>query len=234
MISRLVSLLVLATFISPVLSSPFLPFEASYQITKKNEVVANTFISLKQNGDDTWDYQSTSRPTSWLATILGITVTETSHWRWQDNQIQILDYRYHRSGREKEIHLSFNWQTMTVINTIDSDHWKMSIPEGTLDKLSINLGLMSHLSKQISDASFPVADGGKLKYYDFKVEGAMRIQTALGNIKTIKITRNKRGKKDRPTILWLAPDFNFLLVRKEKKGKDGEKFILEIKSLNNS
>lgn len=232
-LSKLVLPLLLIATTDSAIATPFTPFEATYQITKQNEIIANTHLSLKKNSDSSWRYQSKSTPTSWLAKALGVTVTETSTWRWHNNQIQILDYHYIRSGKEKEVHLSFNWKTMTVVNTINGDHWRMDIPDGTLDKLSINLGLMAQLSKQIKDTSFPVADGGKLKYYDFKIDGEAHINTALGNIKTIKVKRNKRGRKDKQAALWLAPEINYLLVRMEKEDKDREKVVLEIKSLNN-
>jgi len=213
-------------------AAPIKPFSAGYVVLKDNEVIANTSISLKKINDSDWQYRSTSKPTGWFASIMGVSVTETSHLQWQGNSVRIKDYRYNRTGKAKHVHLAFDWQGMSVTNSINGDEWTMQIPEGTADKLSINLALMAKLKSRVADASFPVADGGKLKYYDFKVLGTESLATALGNIKTLKIYRNKRGRRDKQATLWMAPDLDFLLVRMEKAGKGGEPVVLKIHSLN--
>jgi len=130
------------------------------------------------------------------------------------------------------VHLKFDWQQMKVTNTINGDPWHMQIPDATLDKLSINLALMAHLSASETDISFPVADGGKLKTYDFKVIGKESIDTPLGQISTIKVSRNKRGRKGKQAMLWLAPDLGYLVVRIDKADKDNDIVTLKIQSLN--
>ncbi len=211
--------------------NPFKPFRADYIVERDDEVIARTTLSLSASGNNRWRYRSSSEPTGWFASMLGAAVDEESEWTWADG-LKILSYRYDRSGKEKHVQLLFNWQTMRVTNTINGDPWQMDIPDGTQDKLSINLALMAHLSRSEADISFPVADGGKLKTYDFKVIGRETISTALGNIQTVKVSRNKRGRKDRQATLWLAPDLNYLLVQMEKAESDDEMLILKIQSIN--
>ena len=210
--------------------NPLKPFTASYIVEDDGEIIARTSISLSKTETGRWLYQRESKPTSLVARMLGVEVSEQSVWSW-DQDIQIHSYRYDRSGKEKHVHLRFDWQQMKVTNTINGDPWQMDIPAGTTDKLSINLALMAHLARSETDISFPVADGGRLKTYDYKVLGRETITTELGSFDTIKVTRNKRGRKGRQATLWLAPELDYVVVRMEKADKDGEIIILKIQQI---
>ncbi|MCW8964473.1 MAG: DUF3108 domain-containing protein [Gammaproteobacteria bacterium] len=226
----LLTLLLCATA-SFATENPLKPFRAEYIVQRDGDIIAHTSLSLVAIGENRWRYTSSSEPTGWIATMMGVSVDEQSEWTWVDG-LQVLSYRYDRAGKEKHVHLKFDWQQMKVTNIINGDPWHMQIPDATLDKLSINLALMAHLSASETDISFPVADGGKLKTYDFKVIGKESIDTSLGQISTIKVSRNKRGRKDKQAILWLAPDLGYLVVRIEKADKDNDIVTLKIQSLN--
>lgn len=229
-------ILLITIFVSPVSATasdnPLKAFRADYIVEQDDDLVARTSVSLTATGDNRWLYRSDSEPTGWLASMLGIAISQQSEWTWHDG-IKTLIYRYDRSGKEKHVHMVFDWQQMKVTNTINGDPWQMQIPDTTQDKLGITLALMTHLTQSETDTSFPVADGGRLKTYDYKILGKQLLDTALGKINTIKVSRNKRGRsKAKEAILWLAPALGYLLVRMEKPDKDGEMVILKIQSLN--
>lgn len=217
---------------TPVYADSLKPFNANYVVAMDKEVIVNTTISLRKTNGNTWEYRSFSKPTGWFASIMGLSVTETSTLQNQDDRLRVTDYRYDRTGKSKHVHLKFDWQNMSVTNSINGDQWTMPVPEGTTDKLSIILVLMTHLKKQSADASFPVADGGRLKYYDFTIAAKELLKTSIGNINSIKIHRNKRGRSDKTTTLWLAPDLDFLLLKMEKQDNNGKIITLKIQSYN--
>lgn len=230
-------LLILLTLFIPVSpavanDNPLKPFRAQYIVEQDDDMIARTTVSLSTAGKNRWLYQSNSEPTGWLASMLGIAIAQQSEWTWHEG-VKTLTYRYDRSGKEKHVHMIFDWQQMKVTNIINGDPWHMQIPDATQDKLGITLALMAHLAESETDTSFPVADGGKLKTYDYKILGKLSLDTALGKINTITVTRNKRGRsKAKEATLWLAPDLGYLLVRMEKPDKDGEMVVLKIQSLN--
>lgn len=213
------------------IENPLKPFSVEYIVKQDQEIIARTYISLQRIGDNRWRYHSNSVPTGWLATMLGVEVTQESEWTWNDH-IVTHRFRYDRGGKEKHVHLIFDWEQMKVTNVINGDPWHMKIPPGTQDKFSINLALMAHLSQGETDISFPVADGGKLKTYDFKVLGKETINTALGQLNTIKLSRNKRGRTGRQATLWLSPELGYLLVKMEKADKDDEIATMSIQAIN--
>jgi len=231
MIARFSTLLLGMLLSMQAAASPMKPFIASYEVVKAGDKIAQTTFSLQPGKDGTWRYQSRSIPLGWLATAMGISVTETSTLKWHGNDFIVSEYRYERTGKSKKAHLKFDWDAMKVTNTINGDLWKMDVPRGTVDKLSILLALMTQLKADVKTYRFSVADGGKLKTYEFNILGEDSIDTTLGRLKTIKVSRNKLGHKDGRSTLWLAPELNNFIVRVEKKDKNGELIVLKINTL---
>lgn len=209
---------------------PLKPFTAEYTVSRDGEEIGVQQVQLQALDARHWSYTSQSEATGWLARMFGASVEEESRFHWNGQPV-ISSYRYERRGKEKHVHLKFDWQAMKVTNTINGDAWQMKIPDGTQDKLSINLALKTRLLQQKSDASFPVADGGKLKTYDFKIIGRERINTPLGQLQAIKISRNKRGRTDGHSTLWLAPELQYLTIQIEKTDKDGETIRSTLRTL---
>jgi len=108
---------------------------------------------------------------------------------------------------------------MTVENNVQDSPWKMDIPQGTLDKLVAQLGMMFALGKGENEVTFNIADGGKLKEYRFKVLGHETLELPAGTFKTVKITKLRDNKK-RETYFWCAPELNYLPVRIWQREKD--------------
>lgn len=225
-----VALLLLMSDMSYAQAFPLKPFFAEYIVSRNGNDIGIHRSRLKQIGDSHWSYTSKVEATGWLANLFDITVTEESHFQWDDG-IRVSTYRYDRSGKEKHVYLNFDWQTMKVTNTINTDPWQMDILPGTQDKISINLALNIHLAQQHSDISFPVADGGKLKIYDFKITGKDYISTPFGHLETIKVERSKRGRNGDQTIIWLAPDHQYLAVQVKKANKHGETLTAVLRTL---
>ncbi len=226
-------IILILLFISSTLYAstfPLNPFDATYTVSRDGDEIAAQHLQLKNIDQGNWQYTSTSEATGWIASMFGGMIKEESLFQWSNGLI-VSTYHYERTGKDKNVNLNFDWDAMRVTNTINGDPWKMSIPANTQDKLSVNLALKAHLTQQQTNISIPVADGGKLKTYDFKVIGKENIQTPLGQLQTIKVSRNKRGRKDGQSTLWLAPDLQYLTIRIEKVDKDGELVTATLRTL---
>jgi hypothetical protein len=217
------SLPVLATMLlSCALHAAPLPnFEASYQLTRGNLRIGTLVVELKTATDGSYQYESRSWPARWASWLFKDKLFETSHGHIIDGQARPDRYHYRRSGgsREREAILSFDWDNMTVENNVQDSPWKMDIPQGTLDKLVAQLGMMFALSEGKSEVTFNIADGGKLKEYRFKVLGHETLELPAGTFKTVKITKLRKNKK-REIYFWCAPELNYLPVRIWQREKD--------------
>jgi hypothetical protein len=203
---------------------PVQPFTAVYQANYSGINVTAT-RSLKVLDDGSAELRFSAK--SWLATI-----EEFSILRWQGQHLQPQRYEYHRVGMGRDRHavLTFDWHKGKVRNNVEGKPWSMALPAGTLDKLSYQLQLQSDLLHRNATPPYSVADGGRLKEYHFAVEGEEILQTPLGAIATVKVRRVRPTNDERTTYLWLAKDWDYLLVRLRQQEDDGKNYEINLAS----
>lgn len=161
-------------------------------------------------------------------------VTETSRMEWQaDKQaMRPLHYTYKRTGlgKNRSADLKFDWKDKSVINNVNNSRWQMNIVENVQDKLSYQAQLAQELRAGKKSFTYQIADGGELKEYTFKVLGEEILDTPLGKVKTLKVERSRSNNK-RVTYAWVAPDWDYLLVRLQQQegGKDNTIYITKAK-----
>ncbi|MFG1490851.1 DUF3108 domain-containing protein, partial [Oceanospirillum sp. HFRX-1_2] len=120
-----------------------------------------------------------------------------------------------------------------VTDDIDNKPWKMDIPVNAQDLLSYQLKLRYDLMQNPEQKKFqyPVADGGKIKYFTFRVVGEEILKTPMGRLNTIKLESLRHSKMDVEHIVWLAKDWDNLLVRIEPvRNRDDEEPVVLVKA----
>jgi hypothetical protein len=202
-------------------------FRAVYKADYKGlPISAKGIRELRRTEDGHYELSS-------KATALFASITETTEFKISGNSFIPLEYQYHRSGigRKRDAVLNFNWEENTVLNNVQNKPWTMDVPVGALDKLLYQFKLREDLRAAYENQqpwptlSYVIADGGKLKNYEFEVLGEEEIATPVGNLKTIKATR-VRDSRDRESTFWLAPEYDFLLVKFQQLEADGDGFEL--------
>lgn len=210
---------------------PLKPYQATYHTTYdlgfSIEVEAKRTLSQKADGQWVLDFQAKN----WFARI-----QQTSSFFLENNTtLKPLLYRRYQKvfGKAEEQKVIFHWDQQQVTNNIDNKPWKMKIPQNAQDLLSYQLklryDLMEHPEKK--QFQYPVADGGKIKYFTFRVIGEELLTTPMGKMKTIKLESLRHSKRDVEHHVWLAKDWDNLLVRVEPvRRKDKEKPVVMVKA----
>ncbi len=195
-------------------------FRAEYAISTRGLDIGR-YQSELQNGPRAYRYRNHSQPAGILSLMSQQTVSESSEGEWHAGRPRPDVYRYDRNGgsKERHAHLLFDWGMRRVENTIGGDAWRMDIPEGTLDKFAVQLAVMHDLAQGRREMSYPVADGGKLKTYRFRVVGTETLRLPAGNYQTLKLER-LRDKQKRATLLWCAPALGYLPVQVHQREED--------------
>jgi hypothetical protein len=205
-------------------------FNARYTLYKGSFSIGKARVRL-QSDDGRRVYSSHTEPAGLLALFRDDIITERSVWQFHDGNIQPLEYQYsHENGKKsRHVELMFHWNENRVDNTAEGHTWSMDIPDGTLDKFSVQLAVMLDLQRHErgDDLRYDIADGGKLKNWSFQVLGHERIETDAGEFETIKLKR-LRHSYDRQTIMWCAPALNYLLVKIEHTEEDDGTFTMEL------
>lgn len=150
-----------------------------------------------------------------------------------DEQGVIVDhgYEYERNiiGMKKTEELSYD-RTAGVANYEEKKKKRQVKLDGNyLNRLSYQVQLQRDLSNGQTTLQYQVIARGRLKDYNFEILDEETLDTPLGPFKTIKVKR-VREDDDRQTIMWFAPELNYLLIQLWQKEEDGDDHKLVIKS----
>ena len=219
---------------SSTLFAQVLPdFSANYLIRLNGIQAGELKRSLVTQPDGNRLFKSQTQAKGVFAFFKPEKIVETSLYQHHDNTIVPQHYRYIRTGgkKDKTMALDFDWQEQQLHIDDKKRPWSLALTEGTLDKLVYQLALMTDLAANHHQFNYQIADGGKIKQYKITEISRETISTPLGNIETIKLTRERNRPKDRKTTLWCAPSLNYLPVMLEHIEKDGTVFTASIRRL---
>lgn len=199
-------------------------FTATYKAKYSGiSITATRSLKALENGDQVFSFEADS----WVASI-----EESSQFNWdEDNRIVPKHYHYQREGlgRDRIADVKFDWDKHTVVNDVERKPWEMNVPDYALDKLSYQLQLRADLINQKPLLEYDIADGGRLKKYRFEILGEELVETKAGTFSTVKVRRIREQKDDkkRHTVLWLAKNWDYLIIRLQQKG-DGKSYEIDI------
>jgi hypothetical protein len=181
---------------------------------------------LRQQTDGQWILTSTAE-----AVIAGI--EESSRFTLEQLQVVPQQYQYHHKvfGKRRDAILNFDWPNARVTNDVDNKPWQMDIPAGTLDKLAYQMQIRLDLPGGKTRLSYPVADGGSLKQYDFEVLGSESVSTPAGTFNAIKVQRDRGEDAKRETYIWFAPELDYMIVKLYQVESDGKEAQLLLKKV---
>jgi hypothetical protein len=204
-------------------------FSATYDVKKAGLTIGETRRVLSRE-DGRYLFESITRPTGVAKLFTSGQVVERSHWQFFQGQPRPEQYTFFNSGGKKKrnVRLDFDWKKNQVVNTINNEPWSMPLEYGTQDKLLYQLRIMQDLPTAATSLRYPVADGGKLKYYDINIVGKERIRTKLGTFDAIRLRHTKGSRK---TTMWCAEQLGYLPVRIEQQKNDDSPVIATLTSV---
>ena len=153
-----------------------------------------------------------------------------------DDQILPREYikkkKFFGSSTEKQL---FDWSTNNLTYSRDGKSQLIKIQSGYLDIMSHKLQLRKDIAKGRKNLSYTVISRGKLKQYQYRIVGHEILETPLGLLNTVLIERITESKS-KNTKIWLASDWDHLIVKLEKhdQGKTQQMLITSGVLNNNS
>ncbi len=207
------------------------PYRALYKADYKGVPISATGIRELRRLEGN-EYLLTSSAKSFIASI-----EEQTRFRFDDtNSVIPIEYQYHRKGlgKNRSDTLTFDWASARASQGDQGEEWAMDLEAGVQDKLSYQLEMREDLVRARDlgadwpEMHYQIADKGTLQEYTFKVVGEESVETPAGVFRTIKAMR-VRENSSRVTNFWLAPDYDFLLVRFEQIEENGRGFTLLLK-----
>lgn len=196
------------------------PFEARYQ-AKALGMTAGA--SRRQTATNDGNFLLENRLS---LTILGAnvgTVVEATEFQWQDGRIQPLHYRYDQSGVSSSREtIAFDWTQNRAHSSSDDGSWDFDISPGLLDKLSYSVQMAEDMQQPgQTEFHYQVLDEDEIKEHIYRISAEEVLNTPLGKLNTVKIERVREDDSPRRTTVWLARDWDYLLVRLEQVSRSG-------------
>lgn len=214
-------------------AEPLPNFSANYQVELNGIQAGELQQTLSTDAAGQRKFVSTTQAKGVFAFIKPDVIEETSLWMYHEERIRPMFYRYSRDGgrKDKMLTMDFYWDKREV-HIDDREHpWDLEIKNNTLDKLVYQLQVMHDLTDERDQLTYTIADGGKLKSYEIVRLGEETIDTPMGKIAAVKLTRERDADSDRKTTLWCAPALGYLPVKLEHIEKDDSRFTAYLRKL---
>jgi len=220
----LLTLFVSLTHSTVVNSSEVIDYSASYT-AKYNGIDIKANYSLEYLGNKLFVEKSEAK------SLFG-KITEEAEFLINDsNEIVPQKYLYRRSllGVSRKEDQIFHWGSNQVTYTKNGDSRLVTLPMGSLDMVTHKVQLRRDLKAGKKVFSYPVMSRGKVKTYDYEVIKSEILMTALGPLNTTKVRRVVSKDKKRETVIWMAADWDYLVVKLVHSEK-GDSHRLDISS----
>lgn len=207
-------------------------YQAHYSLEVGGGPVATADFYLERQADRA-TYRYESRAVGLFAMFYKDNVTEESILQIQDGVARPLEYSYIHEGSKKprNVITHFDWSANKASGESRGEPFSIKIPNDVMDRFSVQLLLMQHLSRGKPINNFPILDKNELGAFAFEILGEETLETELGTFKTVKVTRSN-GNRNRTTIGWYAPEMHYLPVQIEQSKKgSSRKVVMKIQKI---
>ncbi len=141
--------------------------------------------------------------------------------------LQPTSFRQKVTGNKPQT-AAFDWDKHKVVMDTGKRTETADLAPGTQDMLSFMYQFM--FVPPLEEMRLTMVTGKKLKTYVYNFEGEEQLDTQMGKLHTVHISRNNRDG-DEKTELWLAADYRYLPVRIRRTEKDGAALDLVVTRL---
>lgn len=204
-------------------------YEATYKATAMG-LSATAYRHMTFHEDNTYLLEN-----SLTLTVLGATVgsvTESSRFRWQDGNLTPLHYQYLQTGISgTNEHIDFDWANGVAHSAVDEESWDLALESGFQDKLSYSTRLGQDIAaSDQQDFTYQIIDGDEVESHLYRISAQEVISTPVGDLNAVKIERIRESGSSRRTTVWLAKDWDYLLIRLEQVSSSGRLTELNLES----
>ena len=199
------------------------PYKAIYS-TKIRGISAEMEQTLSQDEKQQWQIRN-------YASMLFASIEERATFTETNNQLTPLTYHHtNKLSSKRNSELVFDPEQKTVIDRLHSKE-PLKLPENSYDKLSfqtqLHLDLMN--SPNFTKETYHLVDRKKFKTYEVTKLGEEVITTPLGDFTAVKLEQRRAGK-DKYTLMWLAKDWDYFLLRIVRIDEGEKDYQIDVKS----
>lgn len=202
------------------------PYQATYTASMDKGIslngTAKRTLTRKKGG--VWLYRTDVD--SFIADI-----DESLILKWENNRVIPLRYRYKLSGfliKDREQSIDFDWEAGVATGKDEGKSFELELRDGALDPLGFQLQLSQDIKAGKRDMTYHVIDGDDYDEDRFSILDKEPLKTNRGSINTLKAEKVRDKDSKRQTLMWFAPEADYLLVRLLQTEPDGSRYELRL------
>ena len=202
------------------------PYQAEYTLRAKGLNIGEATRRLTIN-DNKVQLETRSESTGAIGLFLKFNQMERSTLTLVDKKPTPDDYIMSRSKRGKKTIRKMHFDHNAGLLEIDIESNRKTVPleKELYDQQSYQLALRMDLQAGKTELTYPIYRKGQKVEYTFKIIGEETLDTVAGKFKTIHLSRKI---KNRQTEIWVAKDYNYILVKITKSKNDSQIADLEL------
>ena len=225
---------VLAAFISsaavPAQPGWIAEYTAEYEVRNGGRHLADAVFRVAHDTSGKYTFSSSARARGILRLARPDPAVDWSEFSLVEGRIVPMLFRYEDGSRKGEDNFSVTFDATSGEVRISGAGGPQTLPfePGLLDRGSIQVALMRDLGAcRLPDSYHYVDDDGLGEYHFERVED-LPVETGIGTLETVRFSQRREGSS-RQTVLWLAPELDYLPVRIEqiRNGEIDTSFALE-------
>jgi hypothetical protein len=196
-------------------------YTATYRVEYKGKEAGFSDWSVRQLGDNRYEYQARITPKGMLKLIRPKPTIERSQFSLEGTALRPLEYWFEDGSRsgEDNWHLVFDWERHVAIVTTTEARREIAVPDIALDIGTLKAAVMRDLVAKGAPGPYEIADQDSVGTYEYTDSGPATLATGVGSLETQLFVQHRAGSS-RSTWLWVAPKLGFLPVRIEQRRND--------------
>lgn len=215
-------------------SPPPKPFSADYVVFQNGERLGTGSISLRALPDGRWELTTRSQATEGLFAMAGAARTETSVLGWSGGVPEAIEYRMQQKAgwSSRNQLLKVDARARTAASTYKDQTTALPYSPGLIDKHGVTAAIMSDLAAgKRGELAYTVAERRVVEAQRFRTAANVKLQTALGQLRAVRVERVRESSEGRVTRIWFARERGWLPLRIEQVEADGETLDMRITAI---
>jgi hypothetical protein len=199
-----------------------------YDIKMAGVSLAEGVETLEHDGK-TYRITSEARGKGIVASLYRGAIKRSVHGSIAPQALRPDEYQDQRGDRDP-MHAKFDWGKKTLLLTHDGSSETRPMPADAIDRLSF-FYQFAFVPLPARDLHYTAVDGKGTTQFNFAAGVREKLDTPLGELDTVKLTKQRDGPDDKETEVWLAPSLNYLPVRvliTDNNGNRADQMILRI------
>lgn len=222
-------LILMALFGSAALAAPPQQVNVKYRVLKNGHAVG-TVSEHFEHKDQRYSIESTTTASGIYALFAKGAIILRSEGEITQEGLRPLHFEHHRGADPaKLIVADFDWSKPSVTHKYDGKSETEPMTVGTQDRIS-QLYQFMFQPPQAPQVEFHTSTGRKLNLYRYRVVGEESVNTPVGKLQALHITKQRTRDED-GIDLWLAKSRHYFPVHIVIDEKDGGKLEQKLESL---